>query len=65
MRIDVDYEDLSHTKQVQLGVFPGVDLITLKDGRVLGIDCDDKMRIFLYGSEDKFYDCEGECLVEF
>jgi len=66
MKIDVDFEELSHVKAVYLGMHPGVDLITLRDGRVLGIDRDGLMRIFIYKDEEDFYEGNGgDFLVKF
>jgi hypothetical protein len=65
VNLTVAYKELSHVRQVVLGEFPGVDLITLTDGRILGIDRDGEMRIFLYRDEKDYYDGGGECVARF
>jgi len=62
---DAAHDGVSFVAEVELGIYPGYDLIHLKDGRVLGIDQDGEMRIFLY--EDAFHalDGDGDCIARF
>lgn len=49
--------NMEHIKEIMQDGYPIIDLIILKDGRVLGVDDDS---IVLYNSLDDFYSMESK-----